>query len=216
MRYDLRGFGHSSVPGEAAYSHIGDLASLLGQLRLGPAHLVGLSLGANVALGFALAHPGLVRSLVLVSSGLPGPVWHEERPPDAVMAYAPGRPISAVREFWLRHPIFHSLTDYPQARAKLHEIVAGYTGWHWHNHNPMTPFTTSAAQLSQVRAPTLVVSGKRDVAGYREIAEVLAHGIPGARKVVFPDAGHVLSLERPDLFNDLVEAFFARADHAGA
>ena len=104
--------------------------------------------------------------------------------------------------------------DFPQAQAKLAEAVAGYSGWHWRNHNPVAPFTASAGRLGEVAAPTLVVSGGRDVTGYREIAQVLAAGIPGARKLDLPDAGHVLTLEAPEQFNAAVLAFLSDVDGA--
>jgi 3-oxoadipate enol-lactonase len=201
LRYDLRGFGRSSLPGVEPYSHIDDLAALLQALGLGPAHLVGLSLGANVALAYALERPAAVRSLVLVSSGLMGHHWLEERPPDAAMAYAKDHGVADTKAFWLDHPLFASLAAYPEARASLAAIVAGYSGWHWQHHNPMRPFTVAAADLPKVCAPTLVVSGGRDVAGYREIADALAAGIPGAQMLTVPEAGHVLPMEVPGVFN---------------
>ena len=212
LRYDMRGFGRSPPPGEAPYSHVDDLAALLHALDLAPAHLVGLSLGANVALGLALEQPHLVRSLVLASSGLPGHAWREERPPDAAMAHAKSHGVAAARAFWLQHPIFDSLQDYPEAQAALAQIVGEYSGWHWANANPMAPFAASAAHLHCVSVPTLVVSGGRDVEGYREIAAVLAAGIPGARLLPLPDAGHVLTLEVPARFNAAVLDVLADAD----
>jgi pimeloyl-ACP methyl ester carboxylesterase len=209
LRYDLRGFGRSALPGVVPYSHIDDLAALIGALGLGPAHLVGLSLGANIALGCALERPKVVRSLVLVSSGLAGHRWGEERPPDAAIAYAKDHGVEATKAFWLGHPLFASLADYPAARARIAAIVADYSGWHWQYKNPMRPFTATAAHLGLVAAPTLVVSGGRDVAGYREIAGALAAGIPGAQRLTIPEAGHVLPMEVPERFDAGVQAFLA-------
>ena len=214
LRYDLRGFGRSALPdnteGAEPYSHIDDLVALLQAPELGslgPAHLVGLSLGANVALGCALERPDMVRGLVLVSPGLMGHRWREERPPDAAMAYARHHGVEATRAFWLAHPLFASLADYPEAGARLAAVVADYSGWHWQHRNPMRPFTATAADLPGVRAPTLVVSGGRDVTGYREIADVLSAGIPGAQRFTLSEAGHVLPMEVPERFNARVLAF---------
>jgi pimeloyl-ACP methyl ester carboxylesterase len=46
------------------------------------------------------------------------------------------------------------------------------------------------------------MNGALDVPGYREIASVLHREIPGARRQEFPDAGHLLNLERPARFNE--------------
>jgi pimeloyl-ACP methyl ester carboxylesterase len=45
--------------------HVDDLAALIVELELGPAHVVGHSYGGYVGLGLGLAHPELVRSLIL-------------------------------------------------------------------------------------------------------------------------------------------------------
>ena len=208
IRYDLRGFGASSMP-DGAYSHVEDLAALMQLLAGAPAHLVGLSLGANVALGCAVDHPHLVRSLVLVSSGLAGHPWREERPPDAAMAHARAHGVASAKTFWAAHPLFASTRSYLAAGPTLIRMLARYSGWHWQHTNPMIPFTTDAGQLGRVKAPTLVVSGGQDVGGYREIADVLAAGIPDAGKLDLPEAGHMLTLEVPDRFNAEVRAFWA-------
>ena len=87
LRYDLRGFGESTVP-TGPYRHIDDLHAILGALQIERAMLVGLSLGSNIALAYALEHPDNVSALVLASPGLPGHTWAVQRPPEAAAAYA--------------------------------------------------------------------------------------------------------------------------------
>jgi pimeloyl-ACP methyl ester carboxylesterase len=53
------------------------------------------------------------------------------------------------------------------------------------------------------------MNGALDVPGYREIASVLHREIPGARRQEFPDAGHLLNLERPTRFNEDLLSFLA-------
>src|ERR1700674_3686887 len=72
IRYDLRGFGRSSLPPQTAYAQEDDLNALLSSLDAAPAHVVGLSMGGNMALRFAAAYPQSVRSLVLADSALDG------------------------------------------------------------------------------------------------------------------------------------------------
>jgi pimeloyl-ACP methyl ester carboxylesterase len=73
---DLRGFGESDAPtGRAHYAMdriLGDLTGLLDRLGVHePVHVVGHDWGAAVAWCLALAHPGLVRSSVVISVGHP-------------------------------------------------------------------------------------------------------------------------------------------------
>lgn len=72
VAYDLRGRGDSDKPG-TGYSlatHGRDLAALLDSLGLRRVVLMGHSLGATIALRFAVDHPARVRRLVLIDGGL--------------------------------------------------------------------------------------------------------------------------------------------------
>ena len=213
-RYDLRGFGRSSAP-EGTYSHVDDLVQVLRQVNGAPAHIVGLSLGANVALSLALLYPDMVRSLVLASSGLPGYAWTDERPPDAALAHAKRYGVQSAQAFWLAHPLFASVMDRPAVETKLRQVVGRYSGWHWDHENPMRPLEATRVRLAEVKAPVLVISGDLDVAGYRAIARELADGIEGSHLVRFASAGHLVNMEEPQRFNEEVLAFIASVEQRG-
>jgi len=216
VRYDLRGFGKSSLP-QGEYDHCGDLLRLLDHFGFERSVLVGLSLGANIALRFAIVHPERVAAQALASPGLPGHVWTDERPPDAAKAYAAAHGVEATKRFWTGHPFLASLDDYPAAQAAVRRMVDDYSGWHWSHSDPQAASINVAELLGDVAAPTLVLSGGRDAKGYREIAAILSQKIAGARLVTFGNAGHMLNLERPDAFTVAVGDFAAQAtqDEAG-
>ena len=71
--YDARGHGLSGAPREvSAYSQqhmVDDLCGLMDHLRLASAAVGGLSMGGNIALNFALAHPDRVSALILADTG---------------------------------------------------------------------------------------------------------------------------------------------------
>jgi pimeloyl-ACP methyl ester carboxylesterase len=209
LRYDLRGYGASPVPA-GPYSHVADLKGLIEALDLARPILVGLSLGANVALGFALAHPELTGGLVLASPGLPGHDWGaEKRPPEAAAIQAKAHGTQAARAFWLDHPLFASLADFPNAAAAVRQIVGDYHGWHWTHADPIRDPTDLADRLSDVATPTLILSGGRDVAGYRAIAARIAAAVPDVRLEALAEAGHMLNLEQPDRCNELIRSYLA-------
>ena len=58
IRYDMRGFGRSDLPGAESYSHVDDLKALLDHLGISQAHLVGLSKGGAIALDFGKSGDG--------------------------------------------------------------------------------------------------------------------------------------------------------------
>ena len=61
-----------------------------------------------------------------------------------------------------------------------------------------------------MRAPTLVAVGEHDKADFHAIAERLACELPDAELVVIPGAGHLPSLEKPEVTAELVTRFLAR------
>ncbi|SDV49722.1 alpha/beta fold hydrolase [Chitinasiproducens palmae] len=221
IRYELRGFGRSTRraretgAASALPAHVQDLFELCAALGVARADLVGVSLGANVALAAALARPEFVRSLSLVSPGLPGHRWTTPRPPDEAAAHARARGVAAAKRYWFGHPIFEAARARPVARALLAEMIERYDGWQW-THDGAAPLPPIEARLGEVRAPALIVGGARDCDGYREIAAALGDGISGAERVTIEAAGHVPNLEVPDTFNELIDAFLARVDAAAA
>src|SRR5262249_24003513 len=71
ITFDLRGHGQSDKPA-GQYSmqmFASDIAALMNQLRLPPAHIVGISLGGGIAFQFAIDNPEITRSLTVVTSG---------------------------------------------------------------------------------------------------------------------------------------------------
>ena len=58
-----------------------------------------------------------------------------------------------------------------------------------------------------MRAPTLVVVGDADIPDMLEISERLERGIAGARRVVVPGVAHMVNMEEPERFSELVLAF---------
>ncbi len=71
--YDLRGHGHSDTPptGYTTGDMANDLLGIMDELGIEQAHLVGHSLGADIALHFALRYPDRAGKLILIEVGLP-------------------------------------------------------------------------------------------------------------------------------------------------
>ncbi|CAE6959346.1 Carboxylesterase YbfK [Paraburkholderia domus] len=206
IRYDLRGFGRSSDP-IGKHDHGADLLSILRSCDVESAHLVGLSLGADVALSFALSHPEHVRGLLLASPGLPGFEWRNERPPDGAKRVARLHGIEAGKAFWLNHPVFASARERPDVAKALLGMVNRYRGWHWSEGAQACMPGSNAPRLPEVRCPTLIINGMRDVTENLEIGTALSKGIESARRLTFGGTGHLVNMEAPERFNQAMLRF---------
>ena len=66
-------------------------------------------------------------------------------------------------------------------------------------------------RLGEVHVPTLVIDGAEDYPTNHTAGELMARGIPGARRVMIADAAHLPGLERPDEVNRLLLDFLGKA-----
>ncbi len=211
VRFDLRGAGRSPPPA-GPYTYVADVEALLSHLGIERAHLVGLSLGAAIALDVALARPAMVRALALIdASAVGGYPWPERLDPAfaEMSRLAAAGDIAAAKRAWLGHPWFAPALERPDAARRLRAIGDAYSGWHLANRNPASMGKPPAFnRLGEIAAPTLVIVGDRDLDFYNlPLADALAAGIPGARKEVIAGAGHMANLEEPEAVNRLLAQF---------
>ncbi len=219
IRYDLRGFGQSSLPiSGQPYLHHEDLAALLDHLGIPAAHLVGLSKGGAVALDFTLAEPGRVRSLTLIDAPLYGHPWSREATAQEEAVWQRGRAqgIPAAKTAWLAHPLFAPALTHPATAAALRWIIADYSGWHFVNSDPDPGLQPPAAQrLHEIHAPTLVMVGELDMPDFRTMAAVIARQVQHGRLLTLPGAGHMANMETPAQVTAAILRFLHAPDAAG-
>ncbi|MGD0608244.1 MAG: alpha/beta fold hydrolase [Streptosporangiaceae bacterium] len=199
IAYDCRGFGRSSAP-IAPYSHVDDLQHLLDYLGVGRAHLAGLSMGGRIAINFALAEPGRVQSLSLISADVGGYSFRIDWDPA-------GDTLEMMKASWLGHEIFAQARARPAIFAQLKEMVGDYSGFHWKGADPRWPSDTDAvSRLARIAAPTAVLVGGRDHPDFLAIAALLTSQIRQARLFVIAGAGHLAVMEQPTACNRLIES----------
>lgn len=213
VRYDLRGFGQSAVPSEEMYGHEADLKALLDHLNIQqPAHIVALSLGGMVAIDFALTYPAAVRTFTLADALFAG--FHftgTDAGTDTLWETAREKGIPAAKQEWIASGYFKPLHEQPTILAKVEAIVSNYSGWHFLNNNPaVSPEPRADGRLGEIKVPTLIVIGERDISDFRKMADIMEQQIPGAHKIVLPRVGHMSNMEAADRFNEIVLAFLAK------
>ena len=210
IRYDLRGFGRSS-PVSLPYAHEDDLCALLTHLEASPAHIVGLSMGGGMALRFAAKYPQSVRSLVLADSAMDGHAWSQDWQSrwTGICDGAKSGHVPEAKRQWLEHPLFATVQAKQDSWSLLTQMVDDYSGWHWYNSDaakaPAPPLST---RLHEVRVPTVVITGGRDLQDFQTVAETLARNLPNAQRRVIEKAGHMVNLEAPEEFNATLVEFW--------
>jgi pimeloyl-ACP methyl ester carboxylesterase len=85
---------------------------------------------------------------------------------------------------------------------------------HWTDPDPHGPHPDVLAALPTIHVPTTVVVGELDVPCFCEMAEVLAASIPGARRIVIKDAGHMVNMEAPVAVTALLREVVEEANRA--
>lgn len=218
VRLDLRGFGESVARPTDGWSHLADVIAALRALDIDRAHLVGASMGAGVAVEVALAEPELVASLLLVSPG--GsliPQMTEELREFArveVRAMEAGDLDAAAAanvDWWLvgprRGPDAVDAASREVVHAMQRRAFELTVGWDEIEEAELDP--PAADRVSEIAAPTLVLTGALDIDAIGAAARSVLAGVPGARHVEWEDVAHLPSLERPDDFVALVEEWLA-------
>jgi proline iminopeptidase len=168
-------------------------------------------MGGNIALNLALAHPQSVRALILCDTGAGSEDPGAFRARCVEYAEASGRGMDGFFDKMMQWPVFADFVKGPRESLLLREMVlaqpphgVGLTALYALATRP--PVYALRERLESLRVPTLVVCGERDEACL-ESSRFLAATIPGARLWMVEQAGHFVSLEASDLFNQTVLAF---------
>jgi pimeloyl-ACP methyl ester carboxylesterase len=215
IRYDLRGFGQSSVP-TAPFSYAEDLAELLRALGVERTHVLGMSMGGAASINFALSHPAMVSALVLAGSalgGFPMPDAGNDPVRAEFEAAVAAKDLPRLAELAVRVWVVgvgraadevDPLVRQRVAEMELHNLTLGGDEALARDLEP-----PAYGRLGEIHVPTLVIVGDRDIPPIQRVADALAGGIAGARKVVMPNTAHVPNMEQPAAFNQVVLDFLA-------
>lgn len=200
---DLRGHGQSDAPDQpyTIDGYADDLAWVSEQLQLGPAVVVGHSLGGIVAIDLAARRPDLVRGVVALDSVLvPGP--DRAVVMTALLARlrtADYRP--ALREYFAR--FFGPTDDLDRRQRILDEITAGSPRVAISTWEDGTFHFDDAAAIERCRMPFLYLDAGTPNVDLARLQELAPHLVLG-RTV---GSGHFLQIEVPDQVNAMVARF---------
>jgi pimeloyl-ACP methyl ester carboxylesterase len=207
-RYDRRGYGRSPAA-TAPYSRTDDVLAVMHAAGMAHAVVVGASAGGGIAVDFTLAHPDAVDRLVLVGpaiSGLRYSQYFDQHIMIMGQHYRQGDIEGALRAGGTFAPGHDAAVS--RAAALLKANPQNVT------HNDMARLPPTAKPLlPSIQTPTVVLIGDHDVPDNQGQAAVAEALIPHAYRIVVPDSGHLMFLEHPDLFAQLVEQFADAKPH---
>lgn len=207
VRYDLRAHGQSETA-TAPFDHVGDLWSVLDELGIEKATLIGLSAGSTIALDAALAAPARVERLVLAGPSISGFI-QKERPPFIadLTAALQARDYKKAADVLLATPVFAAP---PESQALVRQMVTENDRLWTVPPQLMRQATNPAIhRLPEVKVPTLVMIGEKDTL-QQPHALLLIKYIPGAKLIAVSGGGHLLNLTSPVEFRAAVLDFLKK------
>jgi len=224
ITYNARGIPPTDVPEEvSAFSQdhaVDDLADLIRGLNLAPAHVVGLSMGGYASLHLGLRYPELVRSCVVAGCGYGSDLSQRDKfrieaqevarrfLEDGLEKFGPTYTAGPTRvQLERKDPIAYA--RFQREFIERSALGAANTMRGLQGNRPSVYELEGEMRKSKV--PTLILTGDEDEPCL-EPALFMKRTIPTAALITFPNAGHLINLEEPAMFNRTVLEFITEVD----
>lgn len=186
--------GHGRTANQKGSFHFNfqtkELIAFLEDVVKEPAHLIGISDGANIALMAAIARPELIRSVVSIGGNTTA----------SQIRMKFGKPeVSA--ESQAEHDRLSP--DHPSELIK--KVATAFKVW---KSEPSIAIT----KLAKIKCPVLVLAGDDDVISAKE-SEKIYQAVANARLAIVPGASHAVIKEKTELVQALLKDFYANPDY---
>ena len=212
---DQRGHGQSEKPGSYHLAQFAeDVYAFSRELGIGKFTYVGHSMGGPIGMKLALEHPEVLKCMVLTA---PAPSLGMEMQADmmamiesmgfADMATAMKSMLSSPE--MIRGGFIGMMFTTPPGEERINEFAdyalamdpGAIDGcWAWIMSPELEP------RLGEIKVPTLIVAGGKDFIPLDALRRT-ASGMPGCRLEVFEENGHMLHMESPERFVELLTGF---------
>jgi pimeloyl-ACP methyl ester carboxylesterase len=224
VAYNARGYPPSDVPEEPArYSQDRareDIRAVLDALGINKAHVVGISMGGFATVHFGFAYPGRTLSMVVAGCGYgaePGKrqQFHDETA--KTIALIEGQGMGEASKAYAQGP---SRVQFQNKDPRGWSEFAANLAGHSTRGSALTmrgvqtqrpSLWDLTAEMARLEVPTLIMTGDEDHPCL-EPGILMKRTIPSAALVVFPNTGHAVNLEEPDLFNRTLDEFFHQVE----
>ncbi len=199
LAVDLPGHGSSTGSGENdVEKYCLWIKKLLAVVQIKKPVLIGHSLGAAIAMKFALLYPREVAGIVTVGGGLKMPVN-----PDLLA----GLKINPSIAFDMICKFSVAKENRPKLLDTLRESMAAVNVDVLHGDLSACDKLDLTADIGKIKTPALVLCGMEDKMTPPDLSRQIAAGIPGAKLCLIAGAGHMVMLEKPEELNRAVEEF---------
>ena len=213
VAWDAFGYGDSDDPDRALeFGHFADeLVSLLDNLSVRRAHVVGLSMGGHIALDVVSRYPDRVATMTLAagSAGM-GTLSDEARKDFVAKRLEPlekGETPAQIAETVAE--LLAGRLATPGVRERLRQSMAAIRSKPYMNTVRAIVATDFRPVLDSISVPTLIVVGEDDRVLPVAESEFLAARIPTAKFFMLEKVGHLCNIEAPDLFNSILLKFLS-------
>ena len=217
IAFDQRGHGRSTLgsAGIGSEPMAADYAAILEHFDVRDGVLVGHSMGGFVAIRAVLDHPDLAQRLhgLVLLATLAGRIFdgaQQNRLPMLLWKIGVTQRLVRTRTGGVLFGAFYcGKRPSPAMISVFRESIVQ----HLDDHGPLLPIMHAIARedryprLAEITVPTVVMVGSADRATPPSHSRRLAAGVPGARLVTVPDAGHLLNWEGSDALVEVVESF---------
>jgi 3-oxoadipate enol-lactonase len=216
INMDFRGHGRSSMPdSECTLEQFAeDVYGLMKELGIEQAHVAGLSLGGMVAMRLALAHPEVVRSLVLVGTSAQAEQAERAAQYETMARISKEQGPEAIMPGVV--PLFFSQAFIQGQPQKLEAFKEEFRNIDREGAYRATLATARrrdiGEEIKSIRVPTLIIVGEQDLTEPVSEAETIQRQIAGSRLEKIAGAGHITSLEEPEKVTALIEEFLSQVE----
>jgi pimeloyl-ACP methyl ester carboxylesterase len=214
VRYDRRGYGRSPKP-ETTYSNVEDLHQVFNFLKINKAILIGMSAGGGLAIDFTLKHPNKVSSLIVVGAVVSGFSYsdHFLTRGGRLQAADYANPEKLLKYFVKEDP-YEIAPQNTEVKEKLWKLMETYPQNIDFSKNRLAdqPERPAIEFLNEIQVSTLIIIGEFDIPDVFVHAGAIESGIPYAQKVIIQNAGHLVPIEQPKIFNEQISNFLKGTD----
>ncbi len=218
---DLRGTGETDKP-EGVYSTellADDVAAFMGAMGIRKAHVSGLSLGAAIGMWLAAKYPDTVTSLSLHSSWAKTDTFLKTvveglQVTAKAMGSVPEMVILALFPWCLTPELYAAKPDYIKSLADFVRSRPAQSVESFMQQSNAVIAHDAEAQLSRIKAPTLLSFGRHDVATSTRFADPMKGKIRNSELLIFDGCAHAPIYENVEEFNKKTLQFLKRHERA--